>query len=106
LGEELVRAALVDQSRLYRNHGVVGKLQNSVRAACAAHKRLYHYNPILDALSEDNWLGVDESIVFLKVPYDICKAPEGSDSVSGFGPLWQNHYQSPILVAALQRRRW
>jgi hypothetical protein len=161
--EELARAAPIDQFKLYRNHGVVGKLHNFVRAVCASHKRrklfhsvfsdlgdedptwklvklqllpdggvrwhsVYlmllrcselrepikafqrkyrqtvkndkefdadddsdgsHYNPILDALSDDNWLEVDDLITFLKVPYDLCKALEGSNSVSGFGSLWQ-----------------
>ena len=48
-----------------------------------------HYNPILDALSDDDWLEIDDLIAFSKVPYDLCKALEGSDSVSGFGSLWQ-----------------
>ena len=29
----------MDQFRLYRQHGVVGKLHNFVRAVCASHKR-------------------------------------------------------------------
>jgi hypothetical protein len=28
-------------------------------------------------------------INFLKVPYNLCKALEGNNSVSGFGSLWQ-----------------
>jgi hypothetical protein len=48
-----------------------------------------HYSPVLDALSDDDWLEVDELINFLKVPYDLCKALEGNNSVSGFGSLWQ-----------------
>lgn len=47
------------------------------------------YNPVLDSLSDDDWLEVNELINFLKVPYDLCKALEGSNNVSGFGSLWQ-----------------
>ncbi|KAF2633121.1 hypothetical protein BU25DRAFT_454235 [Macroventuria anomochaeta] len=47
-----------------------------------------HDDPVLDALSDNDWLKVDELIKFLKVPYDLCKALEGNNSVSGFGSLW------------------
>jgi hypothetical protein len=48
-----------------------------------------YYNLICDYLSDNNWLEVDELINFLRVPYDLCKALEGNNSVSGFGLLWQ-----------------
>ena len=161
--QQLARAAPMEQFKLFRRHGVVGKLHNFVRAVCASHKRrelflstfndlgeedpvwrfvklqllqdggvrwhsVYimllrcqelrepiksfqrkyrqqvkndkefdteddsegqYYNPICDYLSDDDWLEVDELINFLRVPYDLCKALEGNNSVSGFGSLWQ-----------------
>ena len=37
--EDLAKAAPLEQFKLYRQHGVVGKLHNFVRAVCASHKR-------------------------------------------------------------------
>jgi hypothetical protein len=48
-----------------------------------------YYNPILDALTDNKWLKVDNLINFLKIPYDLTKALEGNNSASGFGLLWQ-----------------
>jgi hypothetical protein len=48
-----------------------------------------YYDPICNHLSDDDWLEVNKLINFLKVPYDLCKALEGNNSVSGFGSLWQ-----------------
>lgn len=163
--QKLAKAAPMDQFRLYRQHGVVGKLHNFVRAVCASHKRrelflstfndlgdedptwkfvklqllqdggvrwhsVYvmllrcqelrdpikafqrkyklkmrctdkeffddddgsvgrHYNPVDDAINDDDWAEVADLVNFLKVPYDLCKALEGSNNVSGFGSLWQ-----------------
>ena len=48
-----------------------------------------HYNPMLDALTDDEWLEVINLIDFLKIPYDLTEALEGNNSNSGFGSLWQ-----------------
>jgi hypothetical protein len=46
-----------------------------------------HYNPILDALTNNEWLKVNNLINFLKIPYNLTKALKGNNSASGFSSL-------------------
>ena len=51
--EELARVAPIEQFKLYRNHGVVGKLHNFVRAVCASHKRHELFYSVFNDLSDE-----------------------------------------------------
>ena len=52
--EDLAQAAPIEQFRLYRKHGVVGKLHNFVRAVCASHKRRELFLSVFNELGSDD----------------------------------------------------
>lgn len=52
--EDLAMAGDVAQFRLYRQHGVVGKLHNFVNAVCASHKRREAFKRCQQTLSDDD----------------------------------------------------
>ena len=54
--EALAEAGPVEQFKLYRQHGVVGKLHNFVNAVCASHKRREAFKRCQKSLSDDNAL--------------------------------------------------
>lgn len=47
------------------------------------------YDPLTDSLTDDEWDEVSELVDFLNAPYQMTRRLEGSNSVSGFGSLWQ-----------------
>lgn len=54
--EELAQAGPIQQFKLYRKHGVVGKLHNFVNAVCASHQRRESFKAIQKELSDDDTL--------------------------------------------------
>lgn len=47
------------------------------------------YDPLTDTLTEEEWEAVQQLVDFLQLPVEMTKRLEGSNSVSGFGSLWQ-----------------
>lgn len=48
------------------------------------------YSPLTDALSDDEWIEVEQLVDFLRIFYEMTKRLEGNQSgISGFGSLWQ-----------------
>ncbi|KAH3938518.1 hypothetical protein HBH98_249950 [Parastagonospora nodorum] len=47
------------------------------------------YNPLTDALTDDDWDDVKDLVDFLEAPYEMTKRLEGNASSSGYGSLWQ-----------------
>ncbi|CAE7020025.1 hypothetical protein HRS9139_02657 [Pyrenophora teres f. teres] len=107
------------------------ELRNSIqrfmtRSQSASQQLDDAYNPLTDALTEEEWEAVQQLVDFLVLPVEMTKRLEGSNSVSGFGSLWQtltnlqtlwNHYttesarldhpnnSSSAYFAAAARRR-
>lgn len=54
--EALAEAGPIDQFKLYRQHGIVGKLHNFVNAVCASHKRREAFKRCQKSLSDDDAL--------------------------------------------------
>jgi hypothetical protein len=76
-----LREPIVAFQRKYKQQQRVNKEFSS------SNNKGQHYSPVLDALSDNNWLKVDKLINFLKVPYNLYKALEGNNSMSGFSSL-------------------
>jgi hypothetical protein len=51
---------------------------------------LADYDPLTDAVTDEEWDEVAELAQFLEIPFEMTRCFEGSNIVSGFGLLWQS----------------
>ena len=68
-----------------------------LRAESSEDRSEANYDPLTDGLTEDEWDEVSELVNFLQAPFEMTRRLEGSNSVSGFGSLWQTLVNLQVL---------